>query len=129
MSTSSIRVFYFESDEWSLAARQQLLQSHLKLHPPPAISLASLNHPCDIHGDAVAAFPAHQTTCKAFCHSCTISCFILVLAETVDPIEAEFLIREAQVSDAWLGSSAAGTGVDNGVTDAAVLQPASFTAI
>lgn len=95
-------MFYFESDEWGLATRQQLLQSNLKLYPPPALSHSTLNHPCDIHGDAVAVLPPCQTICKAFCYVCTTYCFSLVLAETVDPIEAEFLIRKAQVSDAWL---------------------------
>lgn len=129
MSTSCLRVFYFKSDEWSLAARRQLLQSNLKLHPPPALCLSTLYHACSIHGDAVAALPPCQTIFRAFCRCRTTSSFILSLAETVDPIEPEFFIRKAQVSYAWLGPAAARTGVDYGVTDAAVLQPAGLTAV
>lgn len=94
-----------------------------------ALSLSTLNHPCCIHGDAVAALPSCQTICGDFFCFSTTCFFILVLAEAVDPVEAEFFIREAQVSNAWLGSSTARAGVDYGVTDAAILQPASFTAV
>lgn len=130
MSTSCLWVFYFKSDEWSLAARRQLLQSNLKLHPPFLLSVFPLlNHPCGIHGDAVTALPPCQIICRAFRHFSTTCCFILVLAETVDPIKAEFFIWEAQVSDAWLGSSTAGTGVDYWVTNTSILHPAGFTAV
>lgn len=47
--------------------------------------------------------------------------FIFVLAEAVDPVEAEFFIREAQVPDPWLGSSATRAGVHYGVPYAAIL--------
>ncbi|KAG9350633.1 hypothetical protein JZ751_024522 [Albula glossodonta] len=54
---------------------------------------------------------------------------ILVLAKAVDPIQAEFFVREAQVADARLWAPAAGPWVDDGVADAAILQPASLTAV
>lgn len=122
----SVFCFFFKCDEWNLAARRQ---SNLKLHPPPALSLPTLNHLCGVHGDAVAALPLCQTRYSAFCLPSSTHCFILVFTKTVDSVEAEFFIREAKVSDSWLGSSTARTGVDYGVPNAAILKPACFTAV
>lgn len=114
-----------KSDEWSLAARRRFVVVKSKT----ALSLFTLNHPRDVHRDAVAALAPFQTVCGAFCRLGTTCRFLLVYAETVDAIEAEFFIREAQVSDAGLGSSTARARVDYGVADAAILQPASLTAV
>lgn len=91
--------------------------------------LPTLNQSCRIHGDAVAALLARQTIFGNFSYFSTTCFFILVLTETVHSIEAELLIREAQVSNSGMGSSAAGSRVDYGVTDASVFQPASLAAV
>lgn len=84
-----------------------------------------------IHSDvvAVAVLLCSQTILGDLLHFRHTCLRLLVLAETVDSIEAEFLIGEAQVPNSRLGSSAAGPRVDDGVADAAVLQPAGFAAV
>lgn len=128
MNRSCLWVFYLKSDKWSVAAWQQL-KSNLKLHPSLALSLSTLNRPCGIHGDAVAALVLCQTLWRTF-HRFSATCrFVFVLAKAVDPVEAEFFVREAQVSNPRLGSSTARARVDYGVADAAILQPSSFTPV
>lgn len=99
-------------------------------HPPPARCFFRLLHLGGVGGDTVIAkCPPGHIIFGSLCCSSNTCCFIPVLEETVDPIEAEFFIRKAQVSDARLGSPTARPRVDDGVSDAAVLQPAGFTAV
>lgn len=52
-----------------------------------------------------------------------------VSTKAVDPVKTELLVRKAEVSDTWFWSSAARSGVDDGVPDATVLHPPRFTAV
>lgn len=94
-----------------------------------ALIPTTLNQSGCIFGDAVAALPCCETILADFLNFRCTCLFVLVLAETVDSVKAEFLIREAQVPNSRVGSSTAGPWVNDGVADAAVFQPAGFAAV
>lgn len=115
-------MFYSRSSEWKLATVQQL-ESKIALIP------TTLNQSGCIHGDAVAVLLCCETVLGDLLYFRRTRLFVLVLAETVDSVKAELLIGEAQVPNSRVGSSAAGPRVDDGVADAAILQPAGFAAV
>jgi len=49
--------------------------------------------------------------------------------EAINPKKLVLLVREAEVADARLAAAAAGPGIDDGVADAAILQPAGLAAV
>lgn len=126
MNTSNLWAFGFKSNEEKLATRQEL--NNLKLPPSPAVSLFDLNNICVIYREVIAALPLWPSFLQGF-GNFRICCFICALVETVDSIEAELFIGEAQVSDSRLGSSTTRARVDDWVPNAAILQPASLTAV
>lgn len=128
ISRSNLWVLGFKSSELKRATRQQI-QNNLKLSPFQAVCLFALKTICGIYRETVATLPHWQTFLQVFCHFRTDCCSICAFAETVDPVEAELFIREAQVSDPWLGSSTTRAGVYYWVPNTAVLKPASLTAI
>lgn len=52
-----------------------------------------------------------------------------ILAEAVDPVEAELFIREAEDSDTGIRAATASTRIDNGVAHATIIHPACITAV
>lgn len=116
------RVFKSRSIEWKLATVQQL-ESEIVLIP------TTLNQSGCIHGEAVAALLCCGRVLGDFLYFRRTRLCVLIPAETVDSVKAELLIGEAQVPNSRVGSSAAGARVDDGVADAAILQPASFAPV
>lgn len=116
------RALYSRSSEWNLATGQQF-ESEIALIP------STLTQHRRILGDLVAAPLQCDAFPGGFLYLRCTCLLVLVHSETIDSIEAEFLIGEAQVPNSRVRSSTAGSWVDDGIADAAVFQPASFAAV